>query len=313
VPLLKPEPYDVLIERLKTARADRRAVIRAGAGAAVGITALATGASLALAQNTSTPAASASPDVCVLTPELTEGPYFVDGDLVRTDITQGRAGVPLSLKINVVNPDSCIAIENAAVEIWHCDALGYYSGVAGNQPGQGDPVPDDLDTIPTDIFLRGVQLTDADGNVTFDTIYPGWYSGRAIHIHMKVYAGGDVDQASDTYEGGHTSHTGQLFFDEETNDLVFAQEPYSTRVSTRLANDDDNILGDHEEEPGFMLDLALVGPDDITKGVTGTITVGVDPTVTQTGGGGTGGGPGQGASGNGGPGGNPPQGTPPTQ
>jgi protocatechuate 3,4-dioxygenase beta subunit len=312
VPVLRPEPYEVLIERLKTARANRRTVNRAGASAAVGVGALATGAGLAHAQHTSTPAASASPDVCVLTPELTEGPFFVNGNLVRTDITQDRAGVPLSLKINVVDPDSCTAIENAAVDIWHCDALGYYSGVAGNQPGQGDPVPDDIDSIPTDTFLRGVQLTDADGNVMFDTIYPGWYSGRAIHIHMKVYAGGDVDQTSDTYAGGHTSHTGQLFFDEETNDLVFAHEPYSTRVTTRLANNDDSILGDHEDEPGFMLDLAHIDPDDITKGVTGTITVGVNPTVTQSDGGGTGGGPGQGAPGNGGPG-NPPQGTPPSQ
>src|SRR4051812_18571140 len=97
LPSLKPEPYEVLIEQLKTARADRRAVIRAGAGAAVGMTALATGAGLAHAQHTSTPAASASPDVCVLTPELTEGPFFVNGNLVRTDITQDRAGVPLSL------------------------------------------------------------------------------------------------------------------------------------------------------------------------------------------------------------------------
>ena len=138
--VLRPEPYEVLIERLKTARADRRAVIRVETGAAVGIAAVATGAGLTLAQHTSTPAATASPDVCGLTPELTEGPYFVNGDLVRTDITQDRSGVPLSLKINVVDPDSFTAIENAAVDIWHCDALGYYSGVAGNQPCLWSPL-----------------------------------------------------------------------------------------------------------------------------------------------------------------------------
>ena len=315
--ILKPESYETLVQQLKE-KADRRQIMMAGAGLAVGGAALASGAGLALAQD-STPAADATADICVLTPELTEGPYYVAGDLVRTDITGGRAGVPFSLKINVVNPNTCEVIENAAVDIWHCDALGYYSGVQGNQPGAGDPVPDDIDSIPTDNFLRGIQLTDAEGAVNFETIYPGWYTGRAIHIHMKVYAGGDVDEGEategdETYAGGHTSHTGQLFFGEDMNDLVYVNEPYSTRVTTRLANADDNILGDHDEEPGFMLDLSLVDENDASKGVIGTITVGVDPDVTQTGqgdGGGGGGTPPDGGQG-GGPGGDPPGGDPNT-
>ena len=273
--LIKPDSYDNLSARLK-AQADRRTVIRAGAGAALAASAL-TGTGPAVAQDEMTSTAVATPDVCILTPELMEGPFWLDHELIRTDITQARAGVPLDLKIQVLDPNSCLAIEHAAVDIWHCDALGYYSGIAVNQPGQGDPVPEDLASIPTDTFLRGVQLTDADGAVQFKTIYPGWYPGRAIHIHMKVFVGGAIEDATDTYEGGHTAHTGQLFFDEESNDLVFSEKPYSTRVTPRLANRDDSILGDHADEPGFMLHLELNDPDDVWKGLTASITVGVDP------------------------------------
>jgi protocatechuate 3,4-dioxygenase beta subunit len=306
----KPESYETLIRQLQE-RADRRQVMAAGASLAVGGAALASGTGIAYAQGESTPGADATPDICVLTPELTEGPFYVDDVLVRTDITHGRAGVPLSLKISVLNPNTCSAIENAAVDIWHCDALGYYSGVQGNQPGPGDPIPGDIDTIPMDTFLRGVQLTDAEGNVEFQTIYPGWYQGRAIHIHMKVFTGGEVEDDGttatddDTYAGGHTSHTGQLFFDEAMNDVVFANEPYSTRVTTRLANADDNILGDHEDEPGFMLDMQLLDESDVTKGIVATITVGVDPSVTRSDNG-DGFAMGGGAPSDGGPGGNPP-------
>ncbi len=240
---------------------------------------------LAFAQDASTPAADATEEICVLTPELTEGPFHLADHLIRQDITEGRPGVPLKLKLKVLNTTSCNAVENVAVDIWHCDALGFYSGISGNQPGQGDPVPDDIDTIPEDNFLRGIQLTDADGIVEFDTIYPGWYAGRAIHIHMKVHVGGTIDEGTadegdETYVEGHTAHTGQLFFGEDMNDLVFANPPYSDRVTTRLANDDDNILGNHEDEPGFMLNLSLIDEDDVNAGLLGTITIGVDPEST---------------------------------
>jgi protocatechuate 3,4-dioxygenase beta subunit len=234
---------------------------------------------------TATADATGTPVVCVLTPELTEGPYCLEGELVRKDITEGRPGVPLKLKIGVINPNSCSPVENVAVDIWHCDALGYYSGVPSSRSADGDPVPDDLDSIAEDNFLRGIQVTDADGNVEFDTIYPGWYPGRAIHIHLKVHVGGTIDEGGEAYGGGHVAHTGQLFFDEATSDLVFAEAPYSARITTRLANPADNILGNHGDEPGFMLDLKPVDEDSVTGGFLGTITLGVDPHLTLAGGG----------------------------
>ena len=152
--------------------------------------------------------------------------------------------------------------------------------------------------------------------VAFATIYPGWYTGRTPHIHMKVHVGGAaIDAATDpdavatpeggqTYQEDHTSHTGQLFFDDAISEEVFATEPYDrSSEEGKLTNDDDNIFGEHGDEPDFL--LALTG--SAADGFTGTITVGVDPTAIAAEGGtegGAGGGPG-------GPGGPPPGGTPP--
>src|SRR4029079_13839209 len=131
-------------------------------------------------------AVSAALVKCVLTPELTEGPYYVAGEKIRRDITEGEPGVALLLNLTVMNAATCALVKSAAVEIWHCDALGVYSGAVANNPGTN--------------FLRGMQRTNAKGVATFKTIYPGFYQGRAVHIHVKVHVGGTV------------VHTGQFFF-----------------------------------------------------------------------------------------------------
>jgi protocatechuate 3,4-dioxygenase beta subunit len=298
----KPAP-----ERAFTAQdilASRRTVLAAGAVAAAGIGANKMGV---FAQDSAatpgTDADSTAADACVLTPELTEGPYFLDGDLIREDITDGRAGAPLKLQILVNNATTCEPLSNAAVDIWHCDARGYYSGVSSNNPGPDADATEAAEAADAR-FLRGIQLTDATGVAEFQTIYPGWYMGRTIHIHMKVSEDGE---AGKTYDGGHTSHTGQLFFDDAISDQVFLLEPYADRPDEqRTTNDQDNILGDHEDEPGFLLSLMPLSDDWLTDGFLGTITVSVDPSATSTetgmGGGGQGG--------PGGPGGTPPDGGP---
>jgi protocatechuate 3,4-dioxygenase beta subunit len=143
---------------------------------------------------------------CVLAPELTEGPYYVSDEKLRRDITEGKAGVPLLLQLTVVNASTCRALANAAVDVWHCDALGVYSGAVANNPGTN--------------FLRGVQRTNAKGVATFETIYPGWYPGRAVHVHVKVHVGGSV------------VHTGQLFFPAAVTNAVYRKSPYRTHGST---------------------------------------------------------------------------------
>ena len=160
------------------------------------------------------PAAVASGLVsCVLAPEQTEGPYYLDDAAIRRNVTEGRPGVALALRLTVVNVASCKPIKGAAVEIWHCDAGGDYSGV------QGD----------TGMFLRGVQRTDAKGLAIFKTIYPGWYQGRTVHIHTMVHLGGNV------------VHTGQLYFPDALTDAVYQRTPYSQRPDRTTRNAADSI------------------------------------------------------------------------
>lgn len=151
---------------------------------------------------------------CVLTPELTEGPYYVSGEKLRRDVRDGKRGVPLALSLTVLDASTCRSVKNATVEIWHCDAWGAYSGAVANDPGTN--------------FLRGAQRTTAKGIATFATIYPGWYPGRAVHIHVKVHAGGRV------------VHTGQLFFPPAVTLAVYRKAPYSahgTAPDTSNASD----------------------------------------------------------------------------
>ncbi len=180
---------------------------------------------------------------CVLTPELTEGPYYVAGERLRRNITEGKGGVALRLRLTVVNASSCKPIRNAAVDIWHCDALGVYSGAIAGNPGTN--------------FLRGVQRTDAKGVATFDTIYPGWYQGRAVHIHVKVHVAGNV------------VHTGQLFFPARITNAVYRRTPYSTHGATPdTLNAADSIFRNGGSKG--MLSLAKSG-----GGYVGSIAMGV--------------------------------------
>ena len=166
---------------------------------------------------------------CVMTPAKTEGPYFVDERLNRSDIrsdpTTGdvQDGVKLTLKLSVFDASNdCAPVQGAQVDIWHANASGLYSDEAANGTTGKK-------------FLRGYQLTDADGAVTFTTIYPGWYSGRAVHIHFKVRI---FNGTTETLE-----FTSQLFFTDAMNATVFAKAPYSSRGNPDTTDSTDNIYG----------------------------------------------------------------------
>ncbi len=192
---------------------------------------------------------------CVVSPAMTEGPYFVDEMLNRSDIRSDpsdssvKDGVPLRLALSIqsVNGASCAPLKGAHVDIWHCDAGGLYSDEAANNTvGQK--------------FLRGYQLTDENGAVQFTTIYPGWYMGRAVHIHMKVR----TDPASQQgYE-----FTSQLFFDEAITDQVHAQAPYSSRGTRDTLNSNDSVYSGGGSQ--MMLKLIEEGP-----GYAGAVNIGV--------------------------------------
>ncbi|MFF7974247.1 intradiol ring-cleavage dioxygenase [Streptomyces sp. NPDC007905] len=241
----------------------RRSVIATLGGATLGVAALGLAATQAAAAGPHTVGRPGLAAACVLTPEQTEGPYYLDLETVRKNITEGKAGVPLTLRVTVVDSTTCAVLPNTAVDVWHCDALGVYSGyVAGG-------------STPDTTFLRGVQLTDASGVAEFTTVYPGWYVGRALHIHVKTHAGGAVSNGK--YHGGHVSHTGQLYFPETYNTKVAALSPYRTNTTTRTLNARDGIY--RNGGSSTLLTITQVG-SDLAKGVTGTVVLGIDPTAT---------------------------------
>ena len=166
---------------------------------------------------------------CVMTPAKTQGPYFVDERLNRSDIRSDPAtgtvedGTKLTLKLSVFDASNdCAPVQGAMIDIWHANASGLYSDEAANGTAGKK-------------FLRGYQLTDADGAATFTTIYPGWYSGRAVHIHFKVRI---YNGSTETLE-----FTSQLFFTDAMNAQVFAKAPYSSRGNPDTTDETDNIYG----------------------------------------------------------------------
>lgn len=232
---------------------------------------------------------STSSGQCVLMSSVTEGPYYLDGALVRKDITEGKGGVPLTLRITVQDTtDSCGPVAGAAVEIWHCDAWGYYSGYTTANPGGSAPAEsEDGSTANDQTYLRGYQVANANGVVKFETIFPGWYTPRTTHIHVKVHTGGE--KADGTYEGGKVNFTGQLFFDDDIAAEVQALEPYSKHTGsyTKLA---DDMVYDGGGTSSGLLTLTPVHKKDPSKGFKGSIILGIDPDAESTGAGSGGGG-----------------------
>ncbi|MFI9566024.1 intradiol ring-cleavage dioxygenase [Streptomyces rishiriensis] len=247
----------------RTSVARRTVLLATGAtAAALAVGAAATPEAPADAVTDTAPVAATA--VCTLTKEMTEGPYHLDGQYVRADVTEGKAGVPLKLALTVVDDDTCVPISNALVEIWHADTLGEYSGFVG---ANGHSETDD------GTFLRGAVLTDSRGVATITTIYPGWYRGRCVHIHVKVHTGVTVT-ADGHFTGGQELHTGQLFFSETITAAVARVSPYSANRVTRTTLAQDSIYDDAGASSGLLTLTALGG--SASSGYTGTLTLGVE-------------------------------------
>jgi len=219
---------------------------------------------------TATPQATTTADLtdlfgsagtCTLTPTVTQGPYYFDADKIRSDIREDRAGTRLRLAIKVQDSEACGPLTNAVVEIWHCDAAGLYSGAEAQSsgggggggaggggggtppsgaPGGGQPTGGTgggagqsvQDLTPTDDkrYLRGAQVTNADGIVEFTTVWPGWYRGRTVHVHAMVHV------------SAARVLTTQFMFDEALNTEVFAAAPYATHTGRDTLNSNDSIF-----------------------------------------------------------------------
>lgn len=198
---------------------------------------------------------------CIVTPQQTEGPYFVDEHLHRSDIRSDpsdgsiKEGLPLALEIsvsavNAVDEAACTPLAGAIVDIWHCDAHGVYS----------DVVDSGFNTIGKK-FLRGYQVTDKNGRVQFMTIYPGWYRGRTVHIHFKI-------RTAPEHRGAH-EFTSQFYFDDSITDRVFAQQPYAEKGPRTTRNEEDGLFRNGGDQ--LMLKLTETG-----QGYTATFDVGLE-------------------------------------
>ena len=192
---------------------------------------------------TTTPATSAA--ACVVTPSETAGPFPSITLPVRSDVREDRAGLPLTLAITVVNAGaSCAPVTNASVEIWHCDAAGNYS---------------EYGNLTSSTWLRGIQPVDGSGVARFTTIYPGWYAGRATHIHIEVFV------------NNRSVKTSQIAFPEEINSAVYTTGVYASKGQNPTKNTNDGIFAD-----GVTSELATL-TGSASSGYSATFQVGITP------------------------------------
>lgn len=285
--------------KTKISQMDRRKFLVLGAG---GIAALAhyKGGGLGLL----TPARADElelPSSCLLSAEQVLGPYYLEKNLLRRNITEDKVGLPLRLKIAITDATTCQPLPHAAVDIWHCDAEGLYSGFTevsqempppgggfpggrppgpppefGGRPpgGPGGPGGPPAARVTDDYtFLRGVQITDEQGRVEFETIYPGWYIGRTIHIHFRVRV---ADGKNGEVLKGHSCHTGQFFIDDALTAQV-AQRPEYRMTNTPYTQltEDHIFLDQHGAE--FMLRMS----GNLATGLVGEVNVGVNPKIVS--------------------------------
>ena len=194
---------------------------------------------------------------CRVTPEQSEGPYYIDVDKIRADIREDRQGAPLRVAARVVDVDGCTPVKDAVFEIWHCDAAGVYSGFEeGSRGAGGAPGPRRAGVsagADETRYLRGAQVTDAEGIAAITTVYPGWYPGRTVHIHAKVFMSNTEALVT------------QLYFDEAVTDAVFATAPYTRRPRRDTSNASDRI---------YRRETTLTVSKD-GAGYLGLITIGV--------------------------------------
>lgn len=187
------------------------------------------------AESADNPPAAEPIGACTLTPQAVEGPFYFDPKLVRSDIAEDRPGAPVRLLLRIIESGSCAPLANARVDVWHADASGWYSGY--DAQGEGGAVSTKGKT-----YLRGAQITDADGRVAFRTVYPGWYPGRTPHIHVKAF----LDSKSLV--------TGQIYFPDEMSAKIYAtREPYNARGGADTTNANDFIFREGQREGGGIV------------------------------------------------------------
>ncbi|KAJ4303689.1 hypothetical protein N0V90_002590 [Kalmusia sp. IMI 367209] len=215
---------------------------------------------------------------CVLTPEVTQGPYYVGGEYVRRNIIEDQEGVDTIIDYQVIDVDTCEPVSNVYLEMWHCNSTGVYSGIVAS--GNGDS-SDETNIDKT--WLRGIQKTDSDGVAQFETTFPGHYTSRATHIHLMVHTNATLYSNGTLGNNVTASHVGQGFFDQDLISAVETYEPYSTNTQELTANADDSILSEETATDGVdpFHEYTLLG-DVVSDGIFAWMAFGINTTQTQT-------------------------------
>lgn len=217
----------------------------------------------------------ASNGSCALAPETTEGPYYVEGEYIREDITDGEPGVPLYLDIQVLDMETCEPVPEQWLEIWHCNSTGVYSGVSAGGNGNSDSDTSNLNAT----FHRGIQLLNEEGVAKYYTTFPGHYIGRAIHIHISLHeTNATAINSNNTLYDSRSQHVGQIFFDMDLVYQVEATSPYTTNQQSLLENANDGIMAQASvDDSDPVVNYVLLG-DSIEDGILGWVGFGVNTT-----------------------------------
>ncbi|KAJ5761274.1 hypothetical protein N7520_008430 [Penicillium odoratum] len=214
---------------------------------------------------------------CILTPVITDGPYYVWGELIRQNVVESEysRGVPMYLEIQYIDVNTCQPLPDLYVDIWNANATGVYSGISesGNYAAGGW----------NSTYLRGIQPTDDDGVATFETIVPGHYSGRATHTHLLVHTNATIlSNGTLQINSGSITHNGQLFYDEALRSAVEASDPYNTNTIAVTSNDEDQWLPEQATSSYDPFIRYVYLGDDISDGIFAWKEIGINSTADYT-------------------------------
>ncbi|PSS05277.1 Intradiol ring-cleavage dioxygenase [Coniella lustricola] len=215
---------------------------------------------------------------CVLTPDVTQGPYYVGGEYIRSNIIETQTGVDTVVDYQVIDSTTCEPVPNVYVEMWHANATGVYSGIV--ESGNGNTA--DTENIDK-TFLRGIQETDEDGVAQFETIFPGHYVSRANHFHILVHTNVTVYANGTLGNDVSASHVGQGFFDQTLVSAVEALAPYNTNTQDLTVNADDSILAQEAETEGVdpIFEYTYLG-DTLSDGLLAWLAFGIDTSESSS-------------------------------
>ncbi|KAI0411656.1 Intradiol ring-cleavage dioxygenase [Xylaria grammica] len=215
---------------------------------------------------------------CVLTPEVTQGPYYVGGEYIRENIVEDQEGVDLVIDYQIIDVNTCEPVPDVYLEMWHCNSTGVYSGIVAG--GNGDS-SDEANYDNT--FLRGIQKSDSDGVVQFESLFPGHYTSRAPHIHLMVHTNATVYANGTLGNEVSASHVGQSFFDQDLITAVELTAPYNTNTQELTVNTDDSILAEETNTDGVdpIHEYTLLG-SSVSDGIFAWLAFGINGTQVQS-------------------------------